>query len=495
MDTLDDMPAVAAYFNRYGRRGDKITANYLAGCVFRDKGDAPRALKYYRDAVALADTASASCDFSQLARIYGQMGILFHQQRSPRHELQADSLSYDYAVKARDTLFALFAYRDFAAPYYFMGDDDKALDITLEAHRRFLRYGYREYAASCLAYAVSVHLHRHQYAEARTYMDEYIRYSGFFNAEGDIDSSHIQFYGNIGQYYEGIHKTDSALYYYRKLQQKASSPDAQVMVCRGLMSVYQQKHTTDSVVKYALLLEQANDSAMLQHASDEIIRMQSLYNYEENRREAQQKAAKARRYQMTLWGTLGLACLSGLFICLYIKRRTKMQQEALARSNQQYLTTLSQYRQARKDLKTLQDSTDRYIRKKETEVRALEERLNAYDEIHEIAKEDVSDDADIVREFHRMATTLKMAESEDWMLLESYMDVEYPEFARLLNRKKLSNVENRVARLIRLCFISSEILVLLGISKSRLSNIRASINKKLFHVAGTSRLDYRIRQM
>jgi len=36
-----------------------------------------------------------------------------------------------------------------------------------------------------------------------------------------------------------------------------------------------------------------------------------------------------------------------------------------------------------------------------------------------------------------MATTLKMAESEDWMLLESYMDVEYPEFARLLNRKKL----------------------------------------------------------
>ena len=40
------MLKVVDYYERYGSGYEKMTANYLLGCVYRDLGDAPTAMKY-----------------------------------------------------------------------------------------------------------------------------------------------------------------------------------------------------------------------------------------------------------------------------------------------------------------------------------------------------------------------------------------------------------------------------------------------------------------
>ena len=41
MDTIKFMPEVLRYYDRHGSNRDLTMANYLMGCVYRDKGDSP----------------------------------------------------------------------------------------------------------------------------------------------------------------------------------------------------------------------------------------------------------------------------------------------------------------------------------------------------------------------------------------------------------------------------------------------------------------------
>ena len=44
------------YYDTWGNDNERMTAHYLFGCVYRDKGDSPQAIDCYLDAVAQADT-------------------------------------------------------------------------------------------------------------------------------------------------------------------------------------------------------------------------------------------------------------------------------------------------------------------------------------------------------------------------------------------------------------------------------------------------------
>ena len=70
------MTVVADYYDRNGTANEQIEAHYLLGCVYRDLGEAPKALAAYHDAVECADTTAADCDYKTLCRVYGQMSDL-----------------------------------------------------------------------------------------------------------------------------------------------------------------------------------------------------------------------------------------------------------------------------------------------------------------------------------------------------------------------------------------------------------------------------------
>lgn len=56
------MKEVVDYYDHHGSANERMLANYVLGCVYRDMHEAPMALEYYNKATERADTTAADCD-------------------------------------------------------------------------------------------------------------------------------------------------------------------------------------------------------------------------------------------------------------------------------------------------------------------------------------------------------------------------------------------------------------------------------------------------
>ena len=63
---------LVSYYDIWGNANERMMAHYLLGCVYRDKGDSPRAIESYLDAINQADTTDSHCDYLTLSRVYSQ---------------------------------------------------------------------------------------------------------------------------------------------------------------------------------------------------------------------------------------------------------------------------------------------------------------------------------------------------------------------------------------------------------------------------------------
>ena len=105
------------YFDRHGTANERLRAHYILGCVYRDLGEAPRAVDAYLDAASQADTTAADCDFRTLGCVYSQMGDVCHRQLLLSNEIEARRKSYYYGLLAGDTLGALSSMKLSASAY------------------------------------------------------------------------------------------------------------------------------------------------------------------------------------------------------------------------------------------------------------------------------------------------------------------------------------------------------------------------------------------
>lgn len=135
-----------------------MKAYYMAGGVYRDRGNTPKALEYYRKAVTAADTTKAGCDFKTLSRIYGQIATLFHMQLSPDLELEAEWKAVRYAEMAGDSIGAIIFYENLRNAYYLKRDYDAMARIGNEVYMRYKTLGKSKLAASSLSPTIIIYL-------------------------------------------------------------------------------------------------------------------------------------------------------------------------------------------------------------------------------------------------------------------------------------------------------------------------------------------------
>lgn len=62
LDTVTSLQNVVMWFDKWGTSNEKMAAQYLMGRAAYDKGDMPKALVCFRQAMEYADTMSAECD-------------------------------------------------------------------------------------------------------------------------------------------------------------------------------------------------------------------------------------------------------------------------------------------------------------------------------------------------------------------------------------------------------------------------------------------------
>ena len=501
MDTVTFMPDVLKYFEARGAGLQLVEANYMMGCVYRDRGDGQLALKYYNRAVDIADSADLHIEPQLLASIYAQMGIEFHERRISSRALEAWHNAQRYALLAHDTLWAIQCYEHIGYEFYAMGNTDSSLSVAKSVYTSYKRMGKYDYASASLGTLI---LNRLQYgclAEAKRYIDEYVAHSGMFDSNGDLKKGHEVFYYCLGDYYERSGKTDSALFFYRCVLADATRLNSRENGCRGLMRVYAKLGETDSVAKYANMFADANDSASYRQSEADINRLQAVYDYSESQKRAAAEAERAGRYRLMAMLLVVALLVAAFSIYIYIIRYRRRKALALQRINADYTDALSRYDAAVKDREMLRLGLEECRRKKDEEISMLRERLASFcadDEDGEALPSVQSLDSHptIIHAHRRIAKGEMLSVGEMNCIVALVRDA-LPGFYEALENSgdELSEKEKILCVFTRLRFLPSEIATALGITVQGISNMRSRLNSRMFHKKGTRSFTANIYRM
>ena len=493
------MKEVAAYYSRHGTPNEKMMAWYLLGCVYRDLGEAPAALEYYQKAAACADTTAEDCDYSILNKIYAQSAIVLHSQKLIDEELDMWHKAEYCGKRAHNIRMAISAFENTVRIYYALNDYNKVMQISDSASSAYLNSGYKDKAARAIFIQIDIYLKRGDIKNAEACLHKYEKYGDIFSSPGNVKSGLELYY-----YYKGLsllagNRVDSAEYYFRKML-TGSARDEKEAAYRGLLSVYRSRRNSDSVFHYARLYCDANDSSWLRLTSSEAQRVQSLYRYTRNRQQAELREREVSELRLTIVFLSVISLIVVLELYMWHRRRSFRMKSLLLEKNRMYSELLHRSGEISRELSAALGENSRLASELEASGRRLRAEL---DKMQDMSSTDADwaslqklMESDLIKNLHEQAAHGRSAGQKDWSRLNTYVENRYPRFLSFINNlgsSSLSQNEKKVAILIKLHFLSSEISCLLDISPQNLSNIRRRLNLKLFGSSRTSELDRNIR--
>lgn len=493
------MKEVAAYYSHHGTSNEKMMAYYLLGCVYRDLGEAPAALEYYQKAAACADTTAEDCDYSILNKIYAQSAIVLHSQKLIDEELDMWHKAEYCGKRAHNIRMAISAFENTVRIYYALNDYNKVMQISDSASSAYLNSGYKDKAARAIFIQIDIYLKRGDIKNAEACLHKYEKYGDIFSSPGNVKPGLELYY-----YYKGLsllasNRVDSAEYYFRKML-TGSARDEKEAAYRGLLSVYRSRRNSDSVFHYARLYCDANDSSWLRLTSSEAQRVQSLYRYTRNRQQAELREREVSELRLTIVFLSVISLIVVLELYMWHRRRSFRMKSLLLEKNRMYSDLLHRSGEISRELSAALGENSRLASELEASGRRLRAEL---DKMQDMSSTDADwaslqklMESDLIKNLHDQAAHGRSAGQKDWSRLNTYVENRYPRFLSFINNlgsSSLSQNEKKVAILIKLHFLSSEISCLLDISPQNLSNIRRRLNLKLFGSSRTSELDRNIR--
>lgn len=510
------MLKVVDYYDRYGSGYEKMTANYLLGCVYRDLGDAPTAMKYLERA-----TKSDGKDiptYKTLAHVHGQMAYLLEEQSLAESALRELDVAYKYSILAGDTIDAL-TILSVKAPVYSLVNKMDSSEIVIDSCiNMFKRMGCQQYAAQMCAYNIRYLLQKGEIGKAHDRIKIYETESGYFH-NGEIESGKEVYYYYKGLYYLGVNHTDSARTMFQKCLNYIADPNIKVSAYHGLSLLYDKIGPADSTAKYALLAYNANDSAYDKSVSEALIRQQALYNYSKYQETALRSAERAATLGWWLFASLAVLVAVVCFTLFIYKkkkraagRRIAMMQEryetekTLLQREMEEMNALLEERQSL--LETKEDLLERReaelnieIGKREQSIAELQERVAGYErEMHikdiavledEIQKAPLKDDFS-----YYLKNVMEQPSSKDWDKLIRFAKSSFPKLYVMLRNYNVNERELRICILTRLMFKPKDIAVLVGCRFPEVSLTRSRLLKKIYGIDGkASDFDKRIMLM
>lgn len=510
------MKEVTEYYNQNGSDNEKMTANYLLGCVYRDIGDAPTAMKYLEKATDYAQEDIQS--YRMLAHIHNQLADLLDRQALVENELQELDVAIHYAQLAGDTIDAIATFSLKALAYLLINRTDSAIIVTDSCINMFKKLGYDQYAAQLCAYDIKCHIHNKDFTKAYERIKTYETKSGLFIGD-EIEEGREVYYYTKGLYYLGVNNTDSAQIMFRRCIRHIDDPNMKVAAYHGMSLLYNKIGISDSTAKYAMIAYEANDSAYQKNVAETMIRQQALYNYSQHQEEALRNAertARLWRWLLCSFAALVIIIFSTLFIYktkkrIMLRRITIMKEryeteKTLLQREMEEMNALLEERQSL--LETKEDLIVRReaelnieIGKREQSIAELQERVAGYERdmnIKDIAiLEDELQKAPLKDDFNYYLKNVKeQPTSKDWDKLSRFGKNNFPKLYVTLRNYKVNERELRICLLTRLMFKPKDIAVLVGCRFPEVSLTRSRLLKKIYGIDGkASDFDKRIMLM
>ena len=438
------------YFDRNGTPNERMTAYYLLGRAYVDMGDAPLALRCYLDAAECADTTSDDCDWRLLTIVHLQAGTLFYRQYLPNEALVFFGKAEQMALRCDDELLSLNASERKILAYHELSDKAKVDSITAHVHHRYDELGETENASRTLATSLYYHIETGDTAEAKKQIDYLLSH-----VKDKIETSPewASLNACLGNYRLLMGETDSAETYFRTMLKNDDRLQIRVLAYHGLMDVYQRKGVPDSMYKYANAYCQFNDSSNIFNYARQLENVNSLYGYNQKEKRAQEaEMERDITKNHNLFLTAGLLALFLLGLSGYFFLRSR---------NNKIINRNIQ------EIELLQGT----IKRMEERNASPNDRLDDFER------------SDIVKRIRKKAAKSESASVAELGELRDAAAKHLPAFIRALDNTdyELQNHEILLCILIKAGFRPSEIAILMNLTSQNISNLRARLNKKMFH--------------
>ena len=502
---------LAEWFDDHGTPNEQLRAHYILGRTYADLGEAPQAIEAYNDAADRADTTDADCDYKTLAKVYAQMSTIYYNQNLMEDYLNCLQSSSVNALKANDTLMALKEKAYMMAGYDRLEEDDSLLSIFYNIYSGFNRLGEKQRAAQYCVMPVKSLLRKSRTEEAKSYLDIYEAYSGYFN-NGRVMKGREVFYYYKGMYYLSVNKYDSAEYYFRRELLWGTDYNNQNAASKGLAKLFTLTHRPDSAAKYAIYSYDMIDSVYAQMAINEVEQMAGMYNYSRFQRKAhieKQRADNARLNSRILLFILIIAAIISLNIYNSLKRKRKI-------VHTRYANRMKQLAAAQSDiimLRSHEREFSRLLQEKEKTIEGKDEELSSLRQHHTELINQISEkklfietlQSEIAKYQGRMLHTNKTAESrlqestvykslikkadkgkvlttEEWDELISLVIEVLPGYFQFLSNNQyiLNPKEYRMCVLLRLHVNARSASNLIGVSPSSVTKMSKNVSKAIF---------------
>lgn len=479
------MKEVVDYYDHHGSANERMLANYVLGCVYRDLHEAPMALEYYNKATEQADTTAADCDYGTLYRVYSQMGILFDKQYLPYQLLDAFGKAEKYAYLAKDTFNAIVNYQNRSSAYYYLGNTDSVIAINLHAASLFKQIGDDYNAMIALGCNSDYYLEKQDTIKAKKAFEAYFS-TGY---EGNLEYEDSKAYVLClkGCYYLFVNKLDSAYANLSLSLKLCKSYSVKAAITKTLAQYYAKVNQPALAMKYALQSSEYNDSSLMEARKNQLQQMQAMYDYGRNQEIARRAELKAKR-SMQMNYMIVLACVVLFLLFSYIYRKQlALKKKKIAVSKKLYEDSLQKLKRLQEEKAKLVADNDNklayVITEKENTINKLKAEINDIQEKYSFSS--ISNvelslmDSSICKKikFIEVHPRKKMSD-EDWKELADMVEKTIPNFIPRL-KNKLNGKDYQICLLIRLGFSTSLIARLLGLSDAAISKSRKTMLKKL----------------
>lgn len=479
------MKEVVDYYDRHGSANERMLANYVLGCVYRDMHEVPLALEYYNKAAEQADTTATDCDYSTLYRVYSQMGFLFSKQYLPYQLLDAFGKAEKYAYLAKDTLNAIINYQNKGDAYDYLGKKDSVVAINLRSANMFKRIGDNYNAAIALGCNYSYYIEKQDSVNAKKAFEAY--FSTGYEGNLEYEDSKAYVLCQKGIYYMFTGQLDSACYILQQSLKFCKSFSNKAATTKALAHYYAKVNQPSLAMKYALQSSEYNDSSLMEARKNQLQQMQAMYDYGRNQEIARMAEQKATRSTQMNYMVVFACVILLLFLSYIYRKQLVLKKKRIAVSKLLYEDSLLK-------LKRLQDEKAKLVAENDNKLfQVIMEKENTIDKL----KAEISDiqdkysltsvsnveltlmDSSICKKikFIEVHPRKKMSD-EDWKELADTVEKTIPNFIPRL-KNKLNDKDYQICLLIRLGFTTSLIARLLGLSDAAISKSRKTMLKKL----------------
>ena len=479
---------IVRYYEGYGDSDKLMMAYYYQGSVWRDMNDAPRAIDCYHRALEAGRHTRCS---DLLISIYSQLGTLLAYQGV-----------YDESLQATRTALALCRqYRDTLSSPFFLRNIGRIWDI-----RRNKDSVYHYYNAA---------LQQARYNQDSVMIEAVLLELGAISLSfNEVDTAKMLlekvkhrndrkrfFHGILGRIYSREGQRDSARVYFNRALPYAG--------LRQQVTLHEELARLDYAEgRYAEAFSHASQSMALRDSvtslteTEEVAKINALYNYHRTEEMNRQLEQRNRRQRGWLYGIVSAALLAACATAVWL--RQKKHEAALQRQKirnleaEQYRRSEAYRAESRRQLAELEAQLCKAEKDKDTARRELLETRHALLELS-AAKDRIEQQergllvsqlhrSSVYAFFHKAAHEEIRITAENWQELRAAIDAAYDDFTGRLYSlcPHLSEMELHICWLIKIQLSPKDMAQIVGRSQSAVSMARTRLYKKIHQKEGTT---------